>query len=242
MYDESVPTFLRQRQSHQLLSIEHTAADEPGLVHHSQHLLRQFQLIPCLGVVPLGELPLVIRPEAPDSLRVLSGQASELRIRTQGTEFLDVVPLTGVPPPGKELQVLPVIHIVPPGTDVADADIGIPGQQPGCLTFRHHGDHRQDSLLQTVLLDGGEGGVLVSLRTGHRVVEHPAAIMLVPHHQAPGDLRPGGVQHRPPHQLSPHGILAETIFAIRIILPQFSAILYRYGLKLVHKLILFLIL
>ena len=237
--DEGVPALLRQGQRHQLFAVEHPAADKPGLVHQPQHLLRQLQLIPGLGVISLGELRLIVGPELPDRRFIRTRQAAELRVRAKGAELLNVVPLTGIPPSGKELQVLPVVHIVPPGADIADTDVRVAGQQPGGLALRYHRDHRGRPLLQAVLLDGGQSGVLVPLGAGHRVVEYPVAVMLVPHHQAPGDLRPGGMQHGPPHQLCAHRILAEAVLTVLVIFAQLSAVLLGHCLELNHNLILF---
>ena len=69
-------------------------------------------------------------------------------------ELLDMVPLAGVPPPRKELQVLPVIEIVHPGAEIADLHVRVAGHEPGRLALRHHGDHGPYPLLQAIGLNG----------------------------------------------------------------------------------------
>ena len=158
-----------------------------------------------------------------------------------GPELFDVVALAGIAPTSKQLQILLVIYIIPPGPDVTDPDIGIAGQQTGRLALRHHRDHRYRPLFQAVRLNGLQGGVLVSLRTGDRVVEDPSALMGVPDDQAPGDFRPRRMQHRPPHQLRAHGVLAKAVLTVLVIFPQLPAVLFRHRLKFKHIIILFVI-
>ena len=224
--DEGVAAPLRQRQGNELFPVEHAAGHEPVLVHHAKHLLSQLQLVPGLGIVPLGELRLVVPPERVNDVPVLRRQGAEAGLRPLGAELIDVVALAGIPASGKELQVLPVIHVVPPGPHVADPHIRIAGQQPGRLALRHHGDHRRNALLQAVGFDLRQGLVLIALRAGHRIVEYHLAVDVVAHHQAARCLRPGGMERVSPHELRAHGILAKAVIAALIIAPQLRSVLF----------------
>ena len=126
--DEGLTAFFAERQGNQLFSVEHAAPQEPRLVRHGHHLFGEFQLCHGLAAAVLGKLRLKIYPELFNSLGVRLGvNGPELRIGPLGVELFDVVPLAGIPPPGEELEVLLVIQIVPPGTDVAHPHIRIPG-------------------------------------------------------------------------------------------------------------------
>ena len=123
--NQRVPAALRQGQGNELVPVKHPSGGEPGLSRQLQHLLRQLQLVQGLGVVPLGKLRLVILPELFHGGGALRRQGTDLRLRPLGPEFLNVVSLAGVAPPGEILEVFPVIHVIPPGADIADPDIGV---------------------------------------------------------------------------------------------------------------------
>ena len=110
-----------------------------------------------------------------------------------------MVALPGVPPPCKELQILAIVHIVPPSADITDTDIGISGQQAGRLTIRYHGDHRRNALVHAVVLDRRERCILVSLGTGDWVIKYRLSINVVADYQTSGALRPGRMEMVAPH-------------------------------------------
>ena len=143
-----------------------------------------------------------------------------------------MVPLAGVPPPGEELQILPVIDVVPPGPHIADPHIGIPAQQLGGPALRHHRDHRGDTPLQTVVLNGLQGRILVPLRAGDRVVEDYLAVDLIADHQASGNLRPGRVERGLPHELGAHGILTQAELTGLVIPPEAGSLLLCHWFEL----------
>jgi len=230
--DQGVPTLFRQGQGDQLLPVKHAAGEKVGLAGHLQHLLGQLQLIFGLGVAVLGELRLIVLPELLDHRCVRRRQGAELRIRPLGPELVDVVPLAGVPPPGEELQILPVIDVVPPGPHIADPHIGIPAQQLGGPALRHHRDHRGDTPLQTVVLNGLQGRILVPLRAGDRVVEDYLAVDLIADHQASGNLRPGRVERGLPHELGAHGILTQAELTGLVIPPEAGGLLLCHWFEL----------
>ena len=126
--DEGLTAFFAERQGNQLFSVEHAAPQEPRLVRHGHHLFGEFQLRHGLAAAVLGKFRFKIPPELFNSPGVrLGANGPELRIGPLGVELFDVVPLAGIPPSGKELEVLFVVQIVPPGTDVAHPHIRIPG-------------------------------------------------------------------------------------------------------------------
>ena len=233
--NEGVPAALRQGQGNELVPVEHPPGGEPGLPRQLQHFLRQLQLVQGLGVVPLGELRLIVLPKLLHCPGVLRRQGADLRLGPLGPEFLDVVPLAGVAPPGEILEVLPVIHVIPPGADIADPDIGIAAQQLPSLVLRHHGNDRKLPRLQAVSLNGPQGRVHVPLRPGDRVVEVPPARVPVADHKAARDLRPGRVKRLLPHELGPQRVLAEAVIAVLVVAAELGAVLLCHWFKLLHK-------
>ena len=126
--DEGLAAFFAERQGDQLFSVEHAAPQEPGLVRHGHHLFGEFQLRHGLAAAVLGKFRFEIDPELLNGLGVLfDAEGTEFRIGPLGVELFDVIPLAGVSPPGEELEVLLVVQVVPPGTDVAHPHIRIPG-------------------------------------------------------------------------------------------------------------------
>ena len=233
--DEGVPAALRQGQGNELVPVEHAPSNEPGLPRQLQHLLCQLQLIPGLGVVPLGKLRLVVLPKLFHRPGVFLRQGADLRAGPLGPEFFDMVPLAGVAASREVLEVLPVVDVVPPGADVADPDVGIAAQQLPRLVLRHHGDNGQLPRLQAVGFNGPQGRVHVPLRPGDGVVEVPPACVPVADHQAPRDLRPGGAEHLLPHELGAQGIFAEAVLAVLVVAPELGPILFCHWFKLLHK-------
>ena len=234
--DEGLAALFAEGQGDEFLPVKHAAPEDPGLIRHGHHLLGQGQLRHGLAAAVLGEFRLKVRPELPDGRRVpLGADGAELRLRPLLPELFDVVPLAGVPPPGKKLQIFFIVQIVPPGADIAHPHIGIPGQQPGRLFLRHNGDLRQDALFDAVGLDGFQGGVLVPLRACHRVVEGHVPLALAPDDQAASRLRPGVVQGAPPHEFHTGGILAQFIVAVLIIAPQRCRVPRRDAFECQHK-------
>ena len=218
--DQRVAALFRQRQADQLLSVKKPPRKEAGFPRQLQHLPGQGQLVQGLGIVALGELRLIVLPEPLDHRLVRRRQGPEGGLRPAGAELVDMIALTGVAAAGEKLQVLPVVHIVLPGAYIADLGVGIAGQQPGSPALRNHGDHRREPLLQAVSLNGLQSGVLIALRPGHRVVKDHLSADLVADYQAARRLGPAGVQHAPPHELGAHGVLAQTVIAALIVLPQ----------------------
>ena len=206
--DQGLAALFRKRQGNELIPVEHAAGQEPGLACHGQHLLGQLQLVPGLGVVPLGELRLVVLPESLDDRLIVLAQGAELGIRPLGAELIDVVALAGIAPAGEQLQILPIVHIVPPGAHVAHVHIGIAAQKPPRLALGHHGDHRGDALLQAVILDQIQRRILVPFRTGNGIVKDHLPVDAVAHDEASGRLRPGGVEGTAPHKLGTHRVFA----------------------------------
>ena len=218
--DEGLAAPLRKRQGNELLPAEQSAADEEGLIHQFQHFLGQLQLIPGGLAVGLGELRLVILPELLHGGSVLRCQPPHFRLRPLGAEFFDVVALTGIPPPGEKLQVLFVVHIVPPGPVIADAHVGVAGEEMAHPALRHHRVVEGHALGGAPLLNGLQSLVHIPLGTGNGIIKAVLAICPVAHHQTPTALRPVGVQRLAPHEPGAGGVFAKAVVAVFIVAAQ----------------------
>ena len=102
--DEGLAALFAEGQGNELLPVEHAAPKDPGLIRHGHHLLGQGQLRHRLAAAVLGEFRFKVCPKLPDGRSIrLGADGTELRLRPLLPEFLDMVPLAGIPSPGKEL-------------------------------------------------------------------------------------------------------------------------------------------
>ena len=233
--NKSLPALFTQGQGNEPVPVKHTAPQQPRLVRHGQHFLRQLQLPQC-AAAGIGKFRGKIHPEPFNGRCVpLGADGAEIRLRPLGAEFFDVVPLAGIPPPRKKLQILFVVEVVPPCADIADADIGVPGQQHRGLALRHDGYLRLDAVFKTVALNGCQGGVLISLRSGHRVIKGHPALTFTADNETACRLRPRIVQCFSPHELHTGGILAQLEAAAFIIAPQRCRFTHGNGFECQHK-------
>ena len=220
MDDQGLAALLCQGQGNELLPHEHAAADKVGAVQHFQHLLSPAQLVAGHFVVRLHKLLLVVLPEGLDGGGVLRAQPPELRLRPLGAELLDVVALAGVPPPRKKLQVLAVVHVVPPGAVVADADVRIAGKEMADLGLGNDRVVEGHALDRAPALDGVQSLVHISLRAGDGIVEAVLPRSAAADHETPVGLRPVGIQRLTPHKAGAHGIFAKAVIAVFIVAAQ----------------------
>ena len=236
MDNQRVPAFFAQGQGNQPFPVKHSAPEEPRPVRHGHHLFGQRQFRQCLAAAVFGKFLLEVLPEPRNGLGVPFGtEGAEDRLRPLGAEFLDVVPLAGIPPAGKQLEILPVIQIVPPCADVAHQHIGVPRQQHRRLLLRNDGNLRLDALLHAVGLNGGQRRLLVPLRPGHRIVEGHPPPAFAPDDQAACRLCPCVVQGLPPHEFHSGGVFAQGVGTVFVIAPQGGRVPGRDVLECQHN-------
>ena len=91
MNDQCLAALFCQGQGNKLLSVKHTSCNEPVLIDHSEHLLRQHQFIPGLCIVSLGELRLIVLPKPLNDFIVLCCQLPEICVRPLSPKLLNVI-------------------------------------------------------------------------------------------------------------------------------------------------------
>ena len=77
MDNKRLAALFRHRQGNELVPVKDAAADKVTLVQHFQHLLGQLQFVQGFGVVPLGELCLIVLPESLDDFIILESEEKE---------------------------------------------------------------------------------------------------------------------------------------------------------------------
>ena len=236
MDDERFPALFAEGQSNQLVSVKHTATEDPRLIRHGHHLFGQRQLRHCLATAVLGKFCFKICPELLNGSSVrLGADGTEFRVRPLFSEFLDMIPLAGIAPPGKQLKIFFVVEIVLPCADVAHPHIGIARQQNGRFFFGDDRNFRLDAVFDTVGLNGGQGGFFIPLRPGHRVIERHSPLAFAADDQAACRFRPCIVQRIPPHEFHAGGIFAQRVVAVLIVAPQRCRVPRRDAFKCQHK-------
>ena len=222
-------------RSNQAFTVEHPPGGKPGLSGHFQHFLGLFQLFQGLFVVTLGEFRLKILPKAFNGRLVPGSKGADESVGAKGAEFIDMVSLPGVTPSGKELEVVAVIDVIPPGSDIADPDVRISRQQSGRFAVGHNGDYGSFALLQAIGFNRGQSLVLIAVRPWNGVIEDPAAVMGIPDQETPCGNSPTGVENRPPHQFRAQGILTDAVITGLIEFPECGGVFLGYGFELQHK-------
>ena len=221
MADQGVAADLAQGDGQELPLQLDGPGLHPGLPHLAHELPGGAQLLLGQGVVLVEDL-VELLPEGFHRLRVLRGEGTEAGVGIELAELIDMVALAGVPPAGKGDEVLRPVEVVLPQPVVVHGGVGVALHQVLPLLRGHHAEGGSDPLLQAPAVDLVQGGVDVPLpRQGHRVVEEVAGVFgVVEDHQTAIGLGEHRMPVGPPHELDPHGVLAQAVGAAAVVLAQ----------------------